>query len=227
MDIHKNARLTLRSREALVQEMLRGMAKTVAKWVGRYRVEGPAGLLDRSSRPRHSPRRIPSFLTTRVVELRRQNRPAYKIAQTTGLSVTGLSAATVSRILRRARLSRWRDLHPAPPTVRYEHPAPADLLHLDIKGMTRFQQVVVRGDGKRRGRPQFAGWEALHIAIDDHSRLAFSMILPNQKAKTTRRFLQAAVAFYAQHGISIRRLLTGNGHSYRSQLGIHHHFTRP
>lgn len=232
MDIHKNARLTLRSREARVQEMLRGMAKMVAKWVSRYRVEGPAGLLDRSSRPRHSPRRIPSFLTTRGVELRRQNRPAYEIAQT-----TGLSAATVSRILRRARLSRWRDLHPAPPTVRYEHPAPGDLLHLDIQGMTRFQQVVVRerGDGKRRGRPQFAGWEALHIAIDDHSRLAFSMILPNQKAKTTRRFLQAAVAFYAQHGIAIRRLLTDNGHSYRShvfraactQLGIHHRFTRP
>jgi transposase InsO family protein len=162
--------------------------------------------------------------------LRRQHRPAYQIAQT-----TGLSAATVSRILRRARLSRWRDLHPAPPTVRYEHPAPGDLLHLDIKGMTRFQQVVVRGDGRRRGRPRFAGWEALHIAIDDHSRLAFSMILPNQKAKTTRRFLQAAVAFYAQHGIAIRRLLTDNGHSYRShlfraacmQLGIGHRFTRP
>jgi Integrase core domain len=102
--------------------------------------------------------------------------------------------------------------------VRYEHPAPGDLLHLDIKGMTRFQQVVVRGDGKRRGRPQFAGWEALPIAIDDHSRLAFSMILPNQKAKTTRRFLQAAVAFYAQHSIAIRRLLTDNGHSYRSHF---------
>jgi len=98
MDIHKNARLTLRSREALVQEMLRGMtlkramarfnvtAKTVAKWVSRYRAEGAAGLLDRSSRPRHSPRRIPPFLATRVVELRRQNRPAYEIAQTTGLS---------------------------------------------------------------------------------------------------------------------------------------------
>jgi len=242
MDIHKNARLTLRSREALVQEMTRGMtlkraaarfnvtAKTVAKWLSRYRAEGPAGLLDRSSRPRHSPRRTPSSLATRVLELRRQNRPAYQVAQT-----TGLSAATVSRILRRARLSRWRDLHPAPPTVRYEHPAPGDLLHLDIKGMTRFQQVVVRGDGKRRGRPQFAGWEALHIAIDDHSRLAFSMILPNQKAKTTRCFLQAAVAFYAQHGIAVRRLLTDNGHSYRShlfraactQLGIHHQFTRP
>src|SRR5260370_38178140 len=82
-------------------------AKTVAKWVSRYRVEGPAGLLDRSSRPRHSPRRTPSSLATAVLELRRQHRPGYQIAQT-----TGLSPATVSRILRRARLRRWLDLHP-------------------------------------------------------------------------------------------------------------------
>jgi transposase InsO family protein len=101
--------------------------------------------------------------------------------------------------------------------------------------MTRFQQVKVRGDGRLRGRRQFAGFEALHIAIDDHSRLAFSMILPNQKAETTNVFLREAVAFYAQHGIAIRRLLTDNGHCYRShlfhhactQLGIHHRFTRP
>ncbi len=242
MDIHKNARLTLRSRESVVQQVAWGMTlkgaaatfnvtpKTVAKWVRRYRAFGHSGLLDRSSRPLHSPRRTPSLLVTRVLELRRQQQPAYQIAQS-----TGLSTATVSRILQCARLSRWRDLYPAPPTVRYEHPTPGDLLHLDIKGMTRFQHVVVRGDGRRRGRSQFAGWEALHIAIDDHSRLAFSMILPDQKAKTTRTFLRAAVDFYAQHGISVRRLLTDNGHSYRShlfraactQLGIRHCFTRP
>jgi transposase InsO family protein len=242
MDIHKNARLTLRSREALVQRVALGMRlkvaaatfnvtpKTAAKWVQRYRAFGHPGLLDRSSRPLRSPRRTPSLLATRVIQLRRQLRPAYQIAQT-----TGLSAATVSRILQRAHLNRWHDLHPAPPIVRYEHPAPGDLLHLDIKGMTRFQRVVVRGDGQRRGHPQFAGWEALHIAIDDHSRLAFSMILPDQKAETTRAFLRTAVAFYAQHGIPIRGLLTDNGHSYRShlfraactQLGIRHCFTRP
>ena len=238
MDIHKNARLTLRCREALAQAVLQGMtlklaaasfkvtAKTASKWVRRYRDH----LFDRSSRPLRSPRRTSSPLVLQVLELRRQNRLGYQIAQ-----ATGLSAATISRILRRARLSRWRDLHPAPPIIRYEHPAPGNLLHLDIKGLTRFRQVRVRGDGKRRGRPEFAGWEALHIAIDDHSRLAFSMILPNQKAETTRAFLRAAVDFYALHGISIRRLLTDNGHSYRShlfratctQLGIRQHFTRP
>jgi transposase InsO family protein len=204
--------------------------KTAAKWVHRYRSEGEPGLWDRSSRPWRSPRSTPSSLATRVVELRRQHRPAYQIAQS-----TGLSPATVSRILRRAHLNRWRDLHPAPPVVRYEHPFPGDLLHLDIKGMTRYQRVSIRGDGRRRGRPQFAGWEALHIAIDDHSRLAFSQLLPNQKTETTLAFLRDAIAFYAQHGIPIRALLTDNGSCYRShqfrhacaQLGIRHRFTRP
>ncbi len=242
MDIHKNARLTLRSREALIQRVSLGMTlkvaaatfnvtpKTATKWVRRYRTGGPPGLLDRSSRPRHSPRRTAPSLAAQVIELRRQHRPAYQIAKT-----TGLSPATVSRILQHAHLNRWRDLHPAPPIVRYEHPAPGDLLHLDIKGMTRYQRVAIRGDGRRRGRPQFAGWEALHVAIDDHSRLAFARLLPNQKADTTVAFLRAAVAFYAQHGITIRRLLTDNGHCYRSHLfrrtclemGIRHHFTRP
>jgi transposase InsO family protein len=242
MDIHKNARLTLRSREALVESVIRGLGfsraaasfrvtpKTAAKWVRRFQTEGAAGLQDRSSRPHRSPRATSSSQAARVVELRHQHRPAFQIAQS-----TGLSPATVSRILRRAHLNRWRDLHPAPPVVRYEHPFPGDLLHLDIKGMTRYQQVSLRGDGRRRGRPQFAGWEALHIAIDDHSRLAFSRLLPNQKTETTITFLQDALAFYAQHGIRIRALLTDNGSCYRSYqfrnactaLGLRHRFTRP
>jgi transposase InsO family protein len=242
MDIHKNARLTFRSREALVQivgsgvcckraaALFRVTPKTVAKWRNRFQSEGRKGLLDRSSRPRHSPRATSSPLTLQVIGLRQQHHPAYQIAQS-----TGLSPATVSRILRRAHLNRWRDLHPAPPVVRYEHPFPGDLLHLDIKGMTRYQQVSIRGDGRRRGRPKFAGWEALHIAIDDHSRLAFSRLLPDQRSDTTIAFLQDALAFYAQHGIRIRSLLTDNGSCYRSrqfrracsELGIRHRFTRP
>jgi transposase InsO family protein len=242
MDIHKNARLTVRSREALVAAVAAGLCfrraaaafhvspKTAAKWVRRYQSEGSAGLLDRSSRPHRSPRITSPDISARVVELRREHHPGYQIAQT-----TGISPATVSRILRRARLSRWRDLHPAPPVVRYEHPFPGDLLHLDIKGMTRYQQVSIRGDGRRRGLRRHAGWEALHVAIDDHSRLAFTQLLPNQKAETTIAFLESAVAFYAQHGIRIRGLLTDNGSPYRSHrfrqvcshLGIHHRFTRP
>ena len=244
MDIHQNARLTPRGREALAKSvLLQGVtlnsaaaefkvsARTVAKWVRRYQTEGPAGLYDRSSRPRRSPRAISPELTTRVVELRHQQRPAYHIAH-----ATGLSPATVSRILRRAHLSRWRDLHPAPPIQRYEHPCPGDLLHLDIKGMTRFQRVSIRGDGRRRGpRHAHFGFEALHVAIDDHSRLAFTALLPNQQATTTIDFLRQAMDFYALHGIRIRALLTDNGSAYRSrqfrqaclQLGIRHHFTRP
>jgi transposase InsO family protein len=243
MDLHQNARLTFRSREALAKKIMierltlnaaaaafNVSRKTAAKWWGRYRTLGLPGLRDRSSRPLHSPRRTSSELIAQVIALRRDLRPAYQISQ-----ATCLSPATVSRILQRARLNRWRHLHPAPPVVRYEHPAPGDLLHLDIKGMTRYQQVSIRGDGRRRGRPQFAGWQALHVAIDDHSRLAFSRMLPDQQSPTAIAFLHAAVAFYAQHGISIRRLLTDNGSCYRSrqfraaclQLRIQHRFTRP
>ena len=205
MDLHQNARLTFRSRESLANKVmidrltLKAAAaafnvsrKTAAKWVRRYRDLGLAGLHDHSSRPRHSPRRTSSELIAQVIALRRQLCPAYQIAH-----ATRLSPATVSRILQRARLNRWRHLHPAPLVVRYEHPAPGDLLHLDIKGMTRYQRVSIRGDGRRRGRPQFAGWQALHVAIDDHSRLAFSRMLPNQQAETAIAFLRAAVAFYA------------------------------
>ena len=243
MDLHQNARLTFRCREALVNKIVIEKAtlnaaaaafnvsrKTAAKWVGRYRTRGLSDLRDRSSRPHHSPQRTSSQLVAQVIALRHQLHAAYHIAR-----LTRLSPATVSRILQRAQLNRWRHLHPAPPVIRYEHPAPGDLLHLDIKGMTRYQQVSIRGDRRRRGRPQFAGWQALHVAIDDHSRLAFSRILPNQQWPTAVAFLRAAVAFYAQHGITIRRILTDNGSCYRSrqfraaclELGIQHRFTRP
>ncbi len=242
MDIHKNARLTLRSRETLVQRVASGVRlkvaaesfqvspKTAAKWVHRYRAEGEPGLWDRSSRPRRSPRATSSSLIEQVIELRRRCCPGYQIARS-----TGLSTATVSRILRRVHLNRWRDLHPSPPVQRYEHPHPGDLLHLDIKGMTRFEEVSLRGDGRRRGLRKHAGFEALHVAIDDHSRLAFTQMLPDQKAETTIAFLRDALQFYSLHGIRVRALLTDNGSSYRShlfrqacqQIGILHKRTKP
>ena len=242
MDIHKNARLTLRSREALVAAVACGMGcqraaalfrvtpKTAVKWRNRFQSEGPAGLLDRSSRPHHSPRAAPAALAARVLQLRRQHQPGYHIARS-----TGLSPATVSRILRRARLSRWRDLNPPPPIQRYEHPRPGDLIHLDIKGMTRFSQVSRRGDGRLRGKQKHPGFLALHVAVDDHSRLAFTQMLPDQQAQTTVAFLDAAKDFFARHGIAIRALLTDNGSSYRSRqfrqacltMNIKHSRTRP
>jgi transposase InsO family protein len=188
------------------------------------------GLLDRSSRPHRSPRRLAEEIRNHVVALRRQHLPGYQIARR-----AGLSTASVSRILRRARLSRWRDLNPPPPVVRYEHPHPGDLVHLDIKGMTRFGEVSLRGDGRLRGRRQHPGALALHVAIDDHSRMAFTQLLPDQKADTTIGFLRSAVEFFARYGIGVRALLTDNGSSYRSRqfrqtcdaLGIRHRRTRP
>jgi len=243
MDIHKNARLSFRSREALVGLVLdqgatrkaaaaafRVSVRTAAKWVRRYQAGGTNELLDHSSRPLSSPRRLPDSLVDRIVELRRQHRPGYQIAR-----ATGVSPASISRILRRARLSRWRDLCPRPPVQRYEHPAPGDLLHLDIKGMTRFSEVSVRGDGRLRGKHSHPGFQALHVAVDDHSRMAFTQLLPDQKAETTIAFLRAALEFFARHGVPVRALLTDNGSCYRShrfrsacrQLHIRHRRTRP
>ena len=243
MDIHKNARLSFRSREELARFVVeqgatrkaaaaafRVSAKTAAKWVARYLTGGTGGLLDHSSRPRRSPRRLSESLSGCVVELRRGHMPGYEIARR-----TGASPASVSRILRRARLSRWRDLNPPPPIQRYEHPAPGDLVHLDIKGMTRFSNVSLRGDGRLRGKQKHPGFLALHVAVDDHSRMAFTQMLPDQRADTTIGFLHAAVAFFARHGIGVRALLTDNGSSYRSrqfrqacqQLQLKHRRTRP
>ena len=243
MDIHKNARLSLRGREQLVRlVVVEGLTrkaaaaafrvgpKTAGKWVARYLGGEANALLDRSSRPCRSPRRLASSLAERVVELRRGHMPGYEIARR-----TGASPASVSRILRRARLSRWRDLNPPPPIQRYEHPAPGDLVHLDIKGMTRFSDVSLRGDGRLRGKQKHPGFQALHIAIDDHSRMAFTQMLPDQKAETTCDFLRSAVDFFATHGIGVRALLTDNGSSYRSHrfrhacqlLDINHRRTRP
>jgi transposase InsO family protein len=166
----------------------------------------------------------------KVLALRRLHRNGWCIARE-----LGLSPATVSRILRRARLSRWRDLNPPPPVVRYEHPSPGDLLHLDIKGMTRFSEVSLRGDGRLRGKSKHPGFLALHVAVDDHSRMAFTQLLPDQKAESTVSFLNSALEFFATHGIGVRALLTDNGSSYRSwqfaracqQLAIQHRRTRP
>lgn len=203
--------------------------RTAAKWVRRFQQQGLAGLQDRSSRPHRSPRRTPQPLVEQVELLRRQRFTGLHIAQT-----TGLSRSTVSRILRRLGLNRIRDLEPTIPIVRYEHPVPGDLLHLDIKQLGRFSDVAVRPDGRRRGK-HHSGWEYLHVAIDDHSRIAFAQILPAFTAAAAVAFLRAAVTYYASLGIAIRRLLTDNGHCYHShafraavvELGLRHHFTRP
>ena len=149
MNIHKNARLTPRSREVLVNRVIRlgqpvsevaqamGVsARTVYKWVARYRSEGLAGLLDRSSRPAASPTAFGAPVRDHVIRLRRERRTFRQIAQQTGISLS-----TVGRILRRAGISRLRDLEPAPPVVRYERETPGELLHLDVKKLGRFRRA--------------------------------------------------------------------------------------
>jgi transposase InsO family protein len=165
-----------------------------------------------------------------VEQLRRQRWTGVRIAQT-----TGLSRATVSRILRRCKLSRMRDLQPALPIRRYEHPHPGDLLHLDTKKLARIAKPGHRITGDPRDETRGAGWEILHVAIDDHSRIAFSQLYPDERAPSTVAFLRAAVAYYARFGITIRRLLTDNAPCYYSHLfaaacrllGIRHLRTRP
>jgi len=243
MDCHQNARLTMRSRETLAGKvLLEGCtlkqaaacfsvsAKTAAKWVRRCREEGPAGLRDRSSRPHRLRRPTSVKLIERVEQLRRQRWTGLRIAQQ-----TGLSRATVSRILRRLKLSRIRDLEPKLPVQRYEHAHPGELLHLDIKKLGRIARPSHRVTGDRRDRVHGIGWEYLHVAIDDHSRIAFSAIYPDEKRSSVLAFLSAALAYYARFGIRFRALLTDNGPAYRSRafaqacrtLGLKHRFTRP
>src|SRR5271165_5126658 len=186
MDIHQNARLTPYSREQLAKSVLfqgrtlnsaaaefKVSGKTARKWVRRYQTENRAGLADRSSRPHRLWRPTSPAVVAQVEHLRRQRFTGIHIAQR-----TGLSRATVSRILCRLGIARLRDLEPAPPTTRYEHAAPGDLLHLDIKQLGRFRAVAFRPDGRRRGVSPGAGWAHVHVAIH---------ILPDQTARQRLR----------------------------------------
>ena len=249
MNIHKNARLTRHSRGELVRRVLvehqspmsvatdMGVSiRTVHKWLVRYRDEGEAGLADRSSRPHRLRRPTPAATALRIETLRRQRWTGKRIA----LAV-GSSTATVSRVLRRLGLSKMKALEPAEPVRRYQREHPGELIHIDIKKLGRFHQVGHRITGDRtgqsnpRGRGEGAGWEYVHVCIDDASRIAFSQILPNEKKESAVAFLEAAVAYYAGLGIAVARVMTDNGSCYKSStfraackaLGLRHIRTRP
>ena len=245
MDVHKNACLTPRGRAELVRRGLElgqspgavaadlGVSsKTARKWVARFQAEGPGGLEDRSSRP-HRLRAVTSeAICRRIVELRRRRWTGAQIA-----GKVGVSPATVSRVLRRVGLSRLRDLAPAAPARRYEHDAPGDMIHLDIKKLGRFARAGHRVTGHFPGHPTSdgAGWEFVHVCIDDASRVAFSRIFPDEKKQSAVAFLEAALAYYASLGISVRRVMTDNGACYKSHAfrdacrrhGLKHIRTRP
>ena len=244
MNVHKNARLTPLSRAELVRRVTveeqtpQAVAnafgvtlKTVSKWVQRHRAEGPAGLADRSSRPHKLHRPTSSEQVERVVGLRRLRFTGKQIAKE-----ARVSAATVSRILRRVGLSRARDLEPVEPVVRYERETPGELIHLDIKKLNRFDKVGHRITGDRsQGESRGAGWEFVHVCIDDASRLAFSQVMKDEAAESAVPFLKAAVAYYASLGVTVSRVMTDNGSCYRSfafrdackALGLRHIRTKP
>ena len=243
MDYHKHARLTVVSREQMCLRVVRGgmtlklaaasfnvSAKTAAKWVQRYREQGTSGLRDRSSRPHRLRQPTSPEVVGRVEALRRERWTGFRIAL-----ATGLSRATVSRILRRLKLNRMRDLDPPEKVVRYEHAAAGDLLHLDIKRLVRIARPSHRVTGNYRDKVAGIGAEFVHIAIDDHSRIAFSAIYPDETRASVLHFLDQALAYYARLGIHFRAVLTDNGVSYRSyafanrcrELGLKHRRTRP
>jgi transposase InsO family protein len=206
--------------------------KTVNKWVARLQSEGASGLEDRSSRPRRLRRPTPPAVVERIVSLRRQRFAGQQIAKE-----TGVSPATVSRILRAARLSRARDLEPAEPVVRYEREHPGELIHLDIKKLGRFEKVGHRITGDRTGQSNSrgVGWEYVHVCIDDASRIAFSLVMPDEKKESAVAFLKAALAYYASLGVTVSRVMTDNGSCYKSfafrdlcrERSLRHIRTRP
>jgi transposase InsO family protein len=255
MKLHGNAALSWSGRRRLAERVvvegwtLKAAAEAAGvsvrccrKWVGRYRLEGEAGLLDRSSAPRRVANRTPKERVELIVGLRRLRFTAAEIAE-----LLAMALSTVSGILTRLGLGRLGRLGLEQP-VRYERSRPGELVHVDVKRLGRIQGGAGKRvrDGLRKhynparidaeGRRRLTvGWECVHIAVDDHSRLAYAEVLPDEKTQTAIGFLQRASAFYARYGITIERLLTDNGSAYVSALhahacrtlGIRHLRTRP
>jgi transposase InsO family protein len=226
MDIHKNARLTPHGRERLAKMVLSGQTpeaaseaagvcpRTGRKWVNRFEQEGLAGLQDRSSRPHRLRQPSPPQVIERIESLRRQRMPGKEIAAT-----VGVSAATVSRVLKRLGLNKLSALDPAEPPRRYERERPGEMIHIDIKKLGKFDQVGHRITGDRKGQSNSrgVGWEFLHVCIDDASRVAFSKIMKTERGRCAVVFLKAAVAYYKGLGIAVLRVMTDNGSCYRSR----------
>jgi transposase InsO family protein len=201
------------------------------KWISRYRLEGAAGLCDRSSAPRRVANRTRSERVEAIVKLRRLRFTAAEIAETLGMALS-----TVSGILKRVGLGKLGRLG-LEPAVRYERSRPGELLHVDVKKLGRIDRPGHRVTGDRSDRREQGkkGWEYVHVAVDDYSRLAYAEVLKDERATTATGFLRRALAFYRRHGVVVERVLTDNGGCYRgvvhalacSRLGIRHLRTRP
>jgi transposase InsO family protein len=204
--------------------------RTAYKWLRRFRLEGVVGLADRSSRPHCSPTRLKLETAEIVLELRRKKRmTSAKIA-----AVLYLARSTVARLLKRNQLGRLRLVAPQPEPRRYEWPNPGDMVHIDVKKLGRIGKPGHRVHGDRRRRTRGLGWEYVHVAIDDHTRLAYVEVLRHENNASCIGFLRRACTWYARHGVAVQRVLTDNGLAYKdqyadacAQLGAWHLRTRP
>jgi transposase InsO family protein len=245
MNIHKNARLTPHSRaEAARRVNEEGQSaksvatdfavseRTVRTWAKRLKEEGPAGLLDRSSRPHRLYRPTSEAVVQRIAELRRERLTGKAIA-----AEVGVSAATVSRVLKRLGLNKFKMLEPAEPIRRYEREHPGELIHIDIKKLGKFNKIGHRITGDRTGQSngRGVGWEFVHVCIDDASRIAFSQVMKDEKQGCAIAFLKAAVAYYKSLGVTVQRVMTDNGACYKAhafarackRLKLRHIRTKP
>jgi transposase InsO family protein len=255
MKLHANARTCPKSRRLLVDRLEGGWSprsaaeaagiseRTAAKWLGRWRREGAAGLEDRSSAPKRVPARLPADRLEAIEALRRLRMTAAEIAE-----VLGMALSTVSRWLARIGLGRRSRLDPPEPPNRYERKRPGELIHVDVKKLGRIQGGAgkrVRGGRRspynrqetdRAGvRHNTVGWEFVHVCVDDATRLAYVEVLADEKGATAAGFLRRAVRWFKGMGITVERVLSDNGSCYRSEvharacaeLGMRHLLTRP
>jgi transposase InsO family protein len=239
---HPNARLTALGRAQVFAAVEAGMTVSAAclgfrvsrrwyyRWRPRWNAEGAQGLIDRSSRPQHSPQRLSLAQEAVIAALRRQTGwGPDRLA-----ALCGVPAATVHRVIRRQGLQRQKAARE--PVIRYEFSTPGAMVHCDTKKLGR----IVGGPGHRihgdhGQRHRHVGWEVLHMAIDDASRLVYAELLDDEKGRTAAHFLIRAVRWFRAQGISVDRLLTDNGSPYRSKAWrrvcraaqLRHRFTRP
>jgi transposase InsO family protein len=253
MKLHGNARTCPKSRKLLVERVLsRGWSvtaaaeaagvseRTVYRWLRRWREEGERGLLDRCSAPHSIPHRTPPGRVEAIEKLRRLFMTAAEIAE-----LLGMALSTVSAVLKRVGLGKRSRLTPPEPPNRYERKRPGELVHLDVKKLGRIAGAGHRMTGSRKSQKKerranrrvgALGWEFVHVAVDDATRLAYAEVLPDERGETAAAFLRRAVAWFASFGIAVERILSDNGACYRSaahalacrQLDITRHlFTRP
>ena len=245
MKLHANARTCPKSRQLLVDRVGAGWSvmeaaaaagitdRSARRWLARWRDQGPAGLLDRSSVPRRIPHKTPPDRVSAICQLRQLRLTAAEIAERLCMPLS-----TVSAVLLREGLGKRSRLEPPEPVNRYERRHPGELVHIDIKKLGRItvpgHRVLGRGPGRHAGKGR-SGREFVHVCVDDHSRMAYAEVLSDEKADTAIGFLRRAVAFSTAHGITVQRLMTDNGSAYRSrahaiacaQLGLRHLTTQP